>query len=193
LTHCRPSRPAKRDQYSATQHPITALLGGTIRGSSTEPWTVIGSWGISMDREVRASLRRVAFIGVAAVAVAASPSSSSAQNMLPVCPLIATGGTIASKIDPVKKAPVPVLSGEDLVATVPDSGVRLVQSISYRLQSMYSLLPSPPERAKLARHRPPARDRPPVVGMQRFGRPLDGQQLFVGQGKWLHGMLSVAR
>jgi L-asparaginase len=37
-----------------------------------------------------------------------------------VCPLIATGGTIAMKIDPVKKAPVPAISGEDLVATVPE-------------------------------------------------------------------------
>jgi hypothetical protein len=74
-----------------------------------------------MDRELRASLKRVAFVGAAAVAVVASPTPLSAQNMLPVCPLIATGGTIASKIDPVKKAPVPVLSGEDLVATVPDS------------------------------------------------------------------------
>jgi L-asparaginase len=35
-------------------------------------------------------------------------------------PLIATGGTIAMKIDPVKKAPVPTISGEYLVATVPD-------------------------------------------------------------------------
>src|SRR6516164_10501816 len=43
-----------------------------------------------------------------------------AQNNLPVCPLIATGGTIAMKIDPAKKAPVPAISGEDLVATVPE-------------------------------------------------------------------------
>jgi len=39
---------------------------------------------------------------------------------LPVVKLIATGGTIAMKIDPVKKAPVPAISGEDLVATVPE-------------------------------------------------------------------------
>ena len=39
---------------------------------------------------------------------------------LPVVKLIATGGTIAMKIDPVKKAPVPAISGEDLIATVPD-------------------------------------------------------------------------
>ncbi len=39
---------------------------------------------------------------------------------LPVVKLIATGGTIAMKIDPVTKAPVPAISGEDLVATVPE-------------------------------------------------------------------------
>ncbi|MGA2992387.1 MAG: asparaginase [Candidatus Korobacteraceae bacterium] len=38
----------------------------------------------------------------------------------PVVVLIATGGTIAMKIDPVKKAPVPAISGEDLLATVPE-------------------------------------------------------------------------
>ena len=39
---------------------------------------------------------------------------------LPVCQVIATGGTIAMKIDPVKNAPVPALSGEDLLAGVPE-------------------------------------------------------------------------
>lgn len=39
---------------------------------------------------------------------------------LPVVKLIATGGTIAMKIDPVKKAPVPAISGEDLISTVPE-------------------------------------------------------------------------
>jgi L-asparaginase/Glu-tRNA(Gln) amidotransferase subunit D len=43
-----------------------------------------------------------------------------ASDELPVCQLIATGGTIAMKIDPVKNAPVPALSGEDLVASVPE-------------------------------------------------------------------------
>ena len=38
----------------------------------------------------------------------------------PAVVLFATGGTIAMKIDPVKRAPVPALSGEDLLATVPD-------------------------------------------------------------------------
>src|SRR2546422_8835663 len=46
--------------------------------------------------------------------------SQAARPDLPVVKLIATGGTIAMKIDPVKKAPVPAISGEDLVATVPE-------------------------------------------------------------------------
>jgi len=47
-------------------------------------------------------------------AAAASPAR-------PVVVFIATGGTIAMKIDPVKRAPVPAISGEDLLATVPDA------------------------------------------------------------------------
>jgi L-asparaginase len=52
-------------------------------------------------------------------ATAQQPPASKAPD-LPVVRLIATGGTIAMKIDPVKKAPVPAISGEDLVATVPE-------------------------------------------------------------------------
>lgn len=50
-------------------------------------------------------------------------SQASAQQdpaKLPIVVLVATGGTIAMKIDPVKKAPVPAISGEDIVATVPE-------------------------------------------------------------------------
>ena len=46
-------------------------------------------------------------------------TASFAQSK-PVVMFIATGGTIAMKIDPVKHAPVPAISGEDLLATVPD-------------------------------------------------------------------------
>jgi L-asparaginase len=46
----------------------------------------------------------------------------SARAELPTCKMIATGGTIAMKIDPVKQAPVPAISGEDLLATVPEIG-----------------------------------------------------------------------
>ncbi len=47
-----------------------------------------------------------------------TPSLALAE--LPVVKLIATGGTIAMKIDPVKKAPVPAISGEDLISTIPE-------------------------------------------------------------------------
>ncbi len=60
------------------------------------------------------------FCATLAALVLAGGEASQAQSNLPVCPLIATGGTIAMKIDPVKQAPVPAISGDDLVATVPD-------------------------------------------------------------------------
>ena len=41
---------------------------------------------------------------------------------LPVVHFIATGGTIAMKIDPVTKAVVPAISGDDLMECVPDAG-----------------------------------------------------------------------
>jgi L-asparaginase len=50
----------------------------------------------------------------------AAPVAARAE--LPTCKMIATGGTIAMKIDPVKQAPVPAISGEDLLATVPEIG-----------------------------------------------------------------------
>src|SRR5437762_14099994 len=68
-----------------------------------------------------ARLLAVSFFLVCAAARAQQPPPAKppAAN-LPVVRLIATGGTIAMKIDPVKKAPVPAISGEDLVATVPE-------------------------------------------------------------------------
>jgi L-asparaginase len=47
-------------------------------------------------------------------------SMIAAAQSKPVVVFIATGGTIAMKIDPVKHAPVPAISGEDLLATVPE-------------------------------------------------------------------------
>lgn len=55
---------------------------------------------------------------VSSVAVTMSLEVSAAD--LPSVVMIATGGTIAMKIDPVKKAPVPAISGEDLLSTVPE-------------------------------------------------------------------------
>ena len=39
---------------------------------------------------------------------------------LPVIKMIATGGTIAMKVDPQTNAPVPAITGEDLLSTVPE-------------------------------------------------------------------------
>ncbi|TMA24746.1 MAG: asparaginase [Deltaproteobacteria bacterium] len=62
----------------------------------------------------------VAFLSSAVFAAAHAQQSAAQRPDLPVVRLIATGGTIAMKIDPVKKAPVPAISGEDLLATVPE-------------------------------------------------------------------------
>ncbi len=48
-----------------------------------------------------------------------SLATAEAAQDKPVVVLLATGGTIAMKIDPEKNAPVPAISGEDLMATVP--------------------------------------------------------------------------
>ena len=61
--------------------------------------------------------------------------AASAEPQLPVCQMIATGGTIAMKIDPVKNAPVPALSGEDLVAGVPE----LAKIAEVRVESPFNL------------------------------------------------------
>jgi L-asparaginase len=50
----------------------------------------------------------------------ATQQAAPPDQKLPVVVLVATGGTIAMKYDPVKKGPVPAISGEDLVGTVPE-------------------------------------------------------------------------
>jgi L-asparaginase len=61
----------------------------------------------------------VLVVAVLSLSVASLAVPAQAAD-LPVVKMIATGGTIAMKIDPVKNAPVPAISGEDLVATVPE-------------------------------------------------------------------------
>jgi L-asparaginase len=61
-----------------------------------------------------------------------------ATSVLPVCQLIATGGTIAMKVDPGKRAPVPALSGEDLVASIPE----LASVAAVRVENLLNI-PSP--------------------------------------------------
>src|SRR5438132_653826 len=69
-------------------------------------------------RPLIACLLAIPFSLARADAEAQQPSAP--KPALPIVRLIATGGTIAMKIDPVKKAPVPAISGEDLLATVPE-------------------------------------------------------------------------
>ncbi len=68
-------------------------------------------------------MRNSRHIGLTAALSAAifamSLSAGAVAADLPVVKMIATGGTIAMKIDPVKRAPVPAISGEELLATVP--------------------------------------------------------------------------
>ncbi len=52
------------------------------------------------------------------LAMLAMPATLPAQ--LPTVKLIATGGTIAMKLDPETNAPVPAISGDQLLATVPE-------------------------------------------------------------------------
>jgi len=61
-------------------------------------------------------MRDLKFLMAGAFMLAMTTMVQAAQ---PVVVLIATGGTIAMKIDPVKNAPVPAISGDDLLATVP--------------------------------------------------------------------------
>ena len=62
-------------------------------------------------------------------------STATGEEQLPVCQMIATGGTIAMKIDPVKNAPVPALSGDDLVAGVPE----LAKVARVRVESPFNI------------------------------------------------------
>ena len=78
--------------------------------------------------------------------------------------LIATGGTIAMKIDPVKKAPVPALSGEDLLATVPQIGTVARIEVE-NLASVPSDYMDPPLWLKLGAAVEKALARPEVAGV----------------------------
>lgn len=49
-------------------------------------------------------------------------ATTAAAQTRPVVQFIATGGTIAMKVDPVTKGVVPAISGDDLMQTVPDAG-----------------------------------------------------------------------
>ncbi len=87
-----------------------------------------------------------------------------AQSNLPVCPLIATGGTIAMKIDPVKQAPVPAISGEDLLATVPDVAKHARVEVK-NVSNVPSDYMDPPRWIALTKEVAAALERPEVAGV----------------------------
>src|SRR5438552_17314537 len=112
-----------------------------------------------------ARLLAVSFFLVCAAARAQQPPPAKppAAN-LPVCPLIATGGTIAMKIDPIKKAPVPAISGEDLVATVPDLSKYAKVEVN-NVSNVPSDYMDPPRWVALTREVNRALARPEVAGV----------------------------
>jgi L-asparaginase len=86
-----------------------------------------------------------------------------AQNK-PLVYFIATGGTIAMKIDPVKNAPVPAISGEDLLATVPDIGKHASIQVN-NLSNVPSDYMDPPRWVQLTNAVQTALDKPEVAGV----------------------------
>ena len=93
---------------------------------------------------------------------AAAAGTQAAQ--LPTVRLIATGGTIAMKIDPVKQAPVPAISGDDLLATVPEIG-KVAKIEVENLANVPSDYMDPPLWVKLTRSVEQALARPEVSGV----------------------------
>ncbi|ALD92443.1 asparaginase [Cupriavidus gilardii] len=94
---------------------------------------------------------------------ASATTTSFAQNK-PVVQFIATGGTIAMKIDPVKNAPVPAISGDDLLATVPDIGKYATIQVN-NLSNVPSDYMDPPRWIALTRAVQASLDRPDVAGV----------------------------
>jgi L-asparaginase len=104
------------------------------------------------------SLKKTVF-GVALMAAA----TAFAQTK-PVVQFLATGGTIAMKIDPVKNAPVPAISGDDLLATVPDIGKYATIEVN-NLSNVPSDYMDPPRWIGLTRAVQAALARPEVAGV----------------------------
>lgn len=82
----------------------------------------------------------------------------------PVVVFIATGGTIAMKIDPIQHAPVPAISGEDLLATVPDVSKYATVEVK-NVSNVPSDYMDPLRWTALTRHVNAALARPEVAGV----------------------------
>ncbi len=97
-------------------------------------------------------------------AAAGSQGSPSASQQLPVVVLVATGGTIAMKYDPVKKGPVPAISGEDLVSTVPEIA-KVARVEVQNISNVPSDYMDPPRWVELAKVVQDQLARPEVAGV----------------------------
>ena len=89
--------------------------------------------------------------------------SAFADETKPVVEFFATGGTIAMKIDPIKHAPVPAISGEDLLATVPEVNKYARVEVN-NLSNVPSDYMDPPRWIALTRAVEAALARPEVAG-----------------------------
>jgi L-asparaginase len=105
---------------------------------------------------------RILQVAVATLAIGAA--GTVAAQSLPVVPFIATGGTIAMKIDPVKKAPVPAISGDDLIATVPDVAKFATIEVN-NISNVPSDYMDPPRWVQLTKAVQAALDRDEVAGV----------------------------
>lgn len=101
---------------------------------------------------------------MAAMTVALMTAATAFAQGKPLVQFIATGGTIAMKIDPVKNAPVPAISGDDLLATVPDVGKFATIQVN-NLSNVPSDYMDPPRWMQLTRAVQAALDRPETAGV----------------------------
>ncbi len=108
--------------------------------------------------------RRHVVLALGSMASMATTTTVLAQDTKPVVRLIATGGTIAMKIDPVKQAPVPAISGDDLVATVPDVAKYARMEVA-NLSNVPSAYMDPARWVQLTRAVEEALARPEVAGV----------------------------
>ena len=99
-----------------------------------------------------------------AISLALMTAATAFAQGKPVVQFIATGGTIAMKIDPVKNAPVPAISGDDLLATVPDVGKFATIQVN-NLSNVPSDYMDPGRWVQLSREVQAALDRPEVSGV----------------------------
>ena len=100
-------------------------------------------------------------LALALTVLAAMPLAAQTK---PVVKFVATGGTIAMKIDPVKNAPVPAISGDDLLATVPDVGKYATIEVE-NVSNVPSDYMDPQRWVALTKTVQTALDRPEVAGV----------------------------